>query len=241
MDVTTPPIALKWRTFLFAAPSAGSSCTRCAHSPFAFTCCRYYDNFACGNETLAKSTVTGTTTYRLSLNFCLALQYQLQCPVDCVGAWSDWTLRDGYQWRTYEVTRSALHGGAECECECGSNYTEILEEDCYVDRDCGTNCDEIPNNPNGTRPDNTPCIERFQYIYPCIGAWSQWDDECSVTCDNGTKWRTFEIEQEAKNGGRACNFTDGDLQNKTCYETTEFKCTNYTGQLTNTYSAATAS
>ena len=60
-----------------------------------------------------------------------------------------------------------------------------------------------------------------------------------MSCENGTQWRNFEVTQAARNGGEACNWTDGEFNNRTCYAFTDFECDVYEGQLTNTYSAST--
>ena len=130
--------------------------------------CSYYDDFPCAwdedsdgiaDVLLDASTVTGSSQYTLNLNFCVVSQHQLRCPVDCIGNWTEWTPREDYMWRTYEIIQPAMYGGSQCECECGEqNNIDVLDDDCFIDLDCGTNCDQIPNNPNGTRPDNTPCI-----------------------------------------------------------------------------------
>ena len=36
-----------------------------------------------------------------------------------------------------------------------------------------------------------------------VGDWKPWD-ECSATCDNGTKTRSREVVQEPMNGGATC-------------------------------------
>jgi hypothetical protein len=143
----------------------------------------YEPNYKCGDDTnLSMSFVDDTDSERhmVVLNFCIEYRYELKCPIDCVGNWSNWTsVREDYKWRTFQITTSAENNGTQCECECGTDV-DIEDENCYIDQDCTTDCDEIPENPDQPRQNYTPCVESYQYVLPCIGQWTPWSTECSL-------------------------------------------------------------
>jgi hypothetical protein len=107
----------------------------------------------------------------------LASECAADCPVDCVGAWSDWArcsenCGGGVRSRTFVVSVAAVGAGAACEAE----HMATEESSCNVEQ-CDTMLD-------------------------CVGGWGQWS-ACSVPCGGGTHSREYTIETPQLNGGSA--------------------------------------
>ena len=107
----------------------------------------------------------------------LASECVAPCPVNCVGAWSDWSscseqCDGGVRARTFSVTIAAARGGAACEAEHMATHV--------------TSCN----------------VETCDTMLDCIGSWSSWS-ACSVPCGGGTRSRTYKIETREQNGGSA--------------------------------------
>ena len=107
----------------------------------------------------------------------------VDCPVDCIGAWSDWDFAcsvscgGGFDTRTFVVETEAAFGGVECANDDGETSTrDCSTQDCPVD---------------------------------CEGEWQPWGS-CTTTCGSaGTRTREFAISVEAQHGGAACTYNDG--------------------------------
>jgi len=169
------------------------------------------------------------------------------CPVDCIGAWSDWSdctvaCGGGIQTRTYVVTVPAQNGGRNCDFEHGATQQRACNEQACCDNtwfsgdygSCSEECGggiqtrdvvcrdcEGNNLPDGScsgpKPPATQTCNEQPCPVDCIGAWSDWSD-CTVACGGGLQTRTFEVTVPAQHGGRNCDFEHGATQQLACNE-----------------------
>jgi len=97
------------------------------------------------------------------------------CPVDCVGAWSEWS-------------------SCTASCDGGKQTRSFIVSE--IERDGGV----CPNkNKIETRDCNTHGCPRN-----CSGYFDSWTD-CSSSCDGGTQTRTFVVQTDELNGGTCEN------------------------------------
>ena len=131
------------------------------------------------------------------------------CPVNCVGAWSNWTdcsancdginaISTGTRKKIYKITKDMKNKG----------------RDCFV-------------------KDNTPVIEtciKTDCPVNCVGEWSNWTD-CIAECDDinatstsikgtGTRTRIYTIKRFANGGGEECDVSNNKIDiDLTCTNT----------------------
>lgn len=152
------------------------------------------------------------------------------CPVDCEGAYGDWSACPAEcgtglkETRNFQATVQPDHGGEACPL--------TLERSC--DKPCPVNCvgqwtewEACPNTCGSggrtlrTFTVSTPAdhggvecpelAEDHQYRsctkspcpVDCVGAWGAWG-ECSKECGSGTQARTFAVQVQDAHGGKQC-------------------------------------
>jgi len=116
--------------------------------------------------------------------------YTSPCPVDCVGAPSEWSqcsekCGGGEQSAWFIQHMMAQHGGKECE---KGQFEQVT-------RECNTQ--ECPKM--------------------CLGAFGPWG-ACDADCSGGTKSRSFMVFRPAAGGGPECSHANGDVDTAPCHE-----------------------
>jgi hypothetical protein len=168
------------------------------------------------------------------------------CPIDCSGAWQAWgtcttTCGGGTKQRSYKVNVNAFFGGAACAYTTGAlDSTACGTTGCPVacvgvwgswgtcSKTCGTGGQSrtfavTTANSNGGAActsvngavDNTGICNTNSCPRNCVGDWSAWSD-CTVTCADGTRSRTYTVTTSALNGGTSCSTTPFSVESQTC-------------------------
>ena len=168
------------------------------------------------------------------------------CPVDCDGQWTTWsdcstTCGTGTRHRTFSVSTAAVHGGMACNNVAGEAQTMTCENNhrCPVDchgswgewSGCGASCGLVSRSRTfdvtvfaqsggancgalSMAVDISDCPLSACPV-DCSGGWTSWSD-CSVTCGNGTRQRTFFVNDVAMNGGAPCDVSNANSQTEGC-------------------------
>eukprot|EP01046_Picozoa_sp_COSAG06_P008208 COSAG06_NODE_412_length_16042_cov_52.419934_15_plen_446_part_00 len=139
------------------------------------------------------------TAFELGSTEIHACNTDILCPVDCTGAFTEWSACSlpcggGTQVREFIVTAVAEHGG-----ECPS--LGVLQT-----QDCNT--DACPPPP----PDPVSCVGDF-------GEFGECSDPCGPS---GLFTRTFIVETAASHGGLNCIASAGDIDTQPC--NTDVEC-----------------
>jgi len=152
---------------------------------------------ACPDESMAY----GYTTDAAAI--CYPVDYAC-CSVDCDGYWGQWSFQDVEE--------------GNCRVR-----DWIVTQDAYCLGNNSYNPDAIPGTSDYCSRE--PDIDGDTCQRSCEGYWTNWT-ECSVSCGVfGTQMRTFIVSQTALNGGDDCNFTNWEVQNKSCAAYDEPVCT----------------
>jgi len=115
--------------------------------------------------------------------------FNFSCPVDCTGSWSPWSSCD-----------------ASCGIESIQHRTfDVATQAAYGGVDC-----LVANGEVEDRGCNT-----FECPVDCAGSWTAWS-ECSLTCGDGHRLRTFSVQRNSSFGGATCQASDGDVATKIC-------------------------
>ena len=119
----------------------------------------------------------------------------VDCPVDCVGKWSAWSVScsescgGGNHSRTWAISTVAENGGQSCDFVNGE-----------VDDSLACNTENCPVD--------------------CEGHWNAWSD-CSASCGlDGTQVRSYSVTVDAVDGGSPCGGVNSPLSD-TSTETRE--------------------
>eukprot|EP00750_Incisomonas_marina_P016157 INCI19027.1.p1 GENE.INCI19027.1~~INCI19027.1.p1 ORF type:complete len:1574 (-),score=205.88 INCI19027.1:21-4742(-) len=170
---------------------------------------------------------------------------------DCVGAWSAWTAcaetcGTSTKSRTFHVATPAQWGGVNCSTSDGNIATSLCSGLCPVDcvgewlpwsvcsRTCGSGVREREYNVSAPAQHGGYCATSDTVsavgecsIQPCPedcqGAWSPWG-ECSVTCGEGGRNRTFQVSAPAQWGGASCTVDDGGVAISSCGDPCPVDC-----------------
>lgn len=119
------------------------------------------------------------------------------------------------------MTTPAANGGAACPFADSAQQTQ----QCTLSTCPGTEYILVRSRLNKEHVIATLCSFFYYYYFrfgssitvpvDCVGSWSTWT-ACSVTCGSGQQTQRYTITTQAKNGGKACSATDGQLNTQTC-------------------------
>ena len=216
-------------------------------SPFAFA---LGPDFATGAN---NATCNASTT---DPAFCVEIVFPGDEAAELGGSYLEFTnCAEGLE--TYEYVGYSTYPCSEtcCPVECEGSWGDVyLNESCYV-RDW---VETVSSYCGGTA-----CLYADGYsdyiscATPCAGSWSDWSD-CSVSCENGTTFRSYEVTRNAMywlpNGtfsltdpygmledSMVCPFDDGEGQTTNC-TIYEGRCDEYDytcGEVTLSYAGQT--
>ena len=144
----------------------------------------------------------------------------------------------GTRSRSFTISKNKVGIGAPCGFTNGEKQTEVCNiKECNIgcevsewdnDGSCSKTCGggkqkqirQITKSKSGQGKDCPSLIREVDcntHNCPidCVGSWSEWSD-CTENCGTGTQTRTFNIKTPAQYGGKSCEASQGQIENKLC-------------------------
>ena len=165
-----------------------------------------------------------------------------ECPIDCLGEWSSYgicskTCGGGTQTRMFKVNRAAAYGGKDCSANDNQTQSQTCNTqgcpvDCVGNWEPWSACTKTCGGGTQTRKykittasqnggavcpiiDNTiqsQSCNTQNCPVDCVGDWGNW----GICNTNGLQYRQYSVIKNAADGGKTCDYNNGDIQSQAC-------------------------